>query len=32
KPPSSMQMDPEECLYMNIFAQYLLKKNDKKKE
>lgn len=32
KPPGSMQMDPEECLYMNIFAQYLLKKNDKKKE
>lgn len=32
KPPISMRMDPEECLYMNIFAQYLLKKNGKKKE
>jgi coenzyme F420-0:L-glutamate ligase/coenzyme F420-1:gamma-L-glutamate ligase len=32
KPPSSMQMAPEECLYMNIFAQYLLKKNYKKND
>jgi coenzyme F420-0:L-glutamate ligase/coenzyme F420-1:gamma-L-glutamate ligase len=32
KPPISMQMAPEECLYMNIFAKYLLNKNEKNKE
>ncbi len=28
-PSQTMEMPPEECLYMNIFAKYLLKKQEK---
>lgn len=31
-PSITMEMDPEKCLYMNIFAKYLLNKNQNFKE